>query len=58
MRPADAVPLAIGVLIGALIGIATAVVGERVSQYVRDRGSGEPAALLVPARREPELEPA
>ena len=46
----------LGVLFIIGLGIATAVVGERVSQYVRDRGSGEPAALLVPARREPELD--
>src|SRR5579859_6435521 len=38
------------------LGIATALIGERVSQYVQDRRSGEPAALLVPARREPELD--
>jgi hypothetical protein len=30
------------------LGIATAVVGERVSQYIQDRRSGEPVALLVP----------
>ena len=42
----------IGVLFIIGLGIATAVVGERVSQYVQDRRSGEPVALLVPARRE------
>jgi uncharacterized membrane protein YeaQ/YmgE (transglycosylase-associated protein family) len=42
----------IGVLFNIGLGIATAVVGQRVSQYVQDRRSGEPAALLVPARRE------
>ena len=41
----------LGVLFIIGLGIATAVIGERVSQYVRDRRSGEPAALLVPARR-------
>jgi uncharacterized membrane protein len=42
----------LGVLFIIGLGIATAVVGERVSQYVQDRRSGEPAALLMPARRE------
>ncbi len=42
----------IGVLFIIGLGIAVAVVGERVSQYVQDRRSGEPVALLVPARRE------
>jgi len=46
----------LGVLFIIGLGIATAVIGERVSQYLRDRSSGEPAALLVPARREPELD--
>jgi ABC-type polysaccharide/polyol phosphate export permease len=43
----------LGVLFIVGLGIATAVLGARVSQYVRDRRSGEPAALLVPNRREP-----
>ena len=42
----------IGVLFIIGLGIATAVVGERVSQCVQDRRSGEPVALLVPIRRE------
>ena len=46
----------LGVLFIIGLGIATAVIGERVSQYVLDRRSGEPAALLVPARREPKLD--
>ena len=46
----------LGVLFIIGLGIATAVIGERVSQYVLDRRSGEPAALLVPAGREPELD--
>ena len=40
----------LGVLFIIGLGIATAVIGERVSRYVLDRRSGEPAALLVPAR--------
>jgi uncharacterized membrane protein len=43
----------IGVLFIIGLGIATAVVGEKVSQYVQDRKSGEPVALFVPARRGP-----
>jgi len=46
----------LGVLFIIGLGIATAVVGARVSQYVQDRRSGEPVALLVPSRREPNLE--
>jgi hypothetical protein len=46
----------LGVVFIIGLGMATAVIGERVSQYVQDRRSGEPAALLVPARREPELD--
>jgi hypothetical protein len=46
----------LGVLFIIGLGIATAVIGGRVSQYLRDRSSGEPAALLVPARRGPELD--
>jgi hypothetical protein len=49
----------LGVLFIIGLGIATAVVGARVSQYLgdlRDRRSGEPVALLVPNRREPDLE--
>jgi len=42
----------IGVLFIIGLGIAAAVVGERVSQYVQDRRSGEPVALLVPDRTE------
>jgi hypothetical protein len=42
----------LGVLFIIGLGIATAVIGERVSQYVRDRRSGEPVALLVPNRTE------
>jgi len=34
------------------LGIATAIVGARVSQYVGDRRSGEPVALLVPNKTE------
>ena len=46
----------LGVLFIIGLGIATAVIGERVPQYVLDRRSGEPAALLVPAGRDPELD--
>jgi hypothetical protein len=46
----------LGVLFIIGLGIGTAVIGERVSEYVRDRRSGEPAALLVPARSESELD--
>jgi uncharacterized membrane protein len=42
----------IGVLFIIGLGIATAVVGERVSQYVQDRRSGGPVALLMSARRQ------
>jgi hypothetical protein len=39
--------------LGALfigLGIAVAIGWQRVTQLVQDRGSGEPAALLVPNR--------
>ncbi len=42
----------LGVLFIIGLGIATAVVGGRVSQYVQDRRSGESVALLVPDRTE------
>jgi uncharacterized membrane protein len=42
----------IGVLFIIGLGMVTAVVGERVSQYVQDRTSGEPVALFVSARKE------
>jgi uncharacterized membrane protein len=43
----------IGVLFIIGLGMVTGVVGERASQYVQDRRSGEPVALLVPTRRGP-----
>jgi ABC-type polysaccharide/polyol phosphate export permease len=43
----------LGVLFIIGLGIATAVVGRRVSDYVQDRRNDEPVARLVPNRREP-----
>jgi hypothetical protein len=42
----------LGMLFIIGLGIATAVVGGRVSEYIQDRRSGEPVALLVPNRSE------